>query len=250
MALVEVDRQDNIAIITLNRPERMNALGRVMLDELRAAYREVEDDPAIGAAVLTGRGRAFCAGRDIKEGAEGDTGLREQATTTNVDLYMTNNTAKPLVSAVNGFAGGAGFYLATRAVDFVVAGRSAAFEIAEVPRGILHGWQTGFWANLSRAAARELAFGFRIGGQRAYDMGLANAVSEDADLLETALKAARHIARMPREVILTNRQLLARLDPQVPADLSAEGRAAYLSLLERGGAGDREFLDRRTASTN
>ncbi|MFD0661770.1 enoyl-CoA hydratase/isomerase family protein [Thermocatellispora tengchongensis] len=162
---------------------------------------------------------------------------------------MNCNVAKPLVAAVNGYAGGAGFYLATRAVDFVVAARSASFQIAEVPRGILHGWQTGYWANLPRAAARELAFGFRISGRRAYDMGLANAYAEDDEqLMPSALAAARHIGAMPQSVILTNRELLKRLENELPPDVAADGRAAYLSLLERAGAGDREFLERRGTS--
>jgi len=241
MSLIEFERVGDVAIIALNRPERMNALGSEILSELREAYRELADDASLRVGVITGRGRAFTAGRDIKEGAQ--TGeLARQATTANLDLFMENNSPKPLVSAVNGYAGGAGFYLATRAVDFVVAGASAVFQIAEVPRGIMHGWQTGYWAGLSRAAARELAFGFKISGRRAYDMGLANAYAEDADLMDTALSAARHLAAMPATVIEANRQFLKRLDPVIDENLAAEAKGVYRALLATQGAGDAEFL--------
>lgn len=250
MALVEFEKVDQTGIVTLNRPERMNALGRDMLAELRAAFDEVDRDPDLKVGIITGNGRGFCAGRDIKEGAEDGAGLRDQATTHNVDLFMTNNHSKPFVSAVNGFAGGAGFYLATRSVDFVVAGASAAFQIAEVPRGILHGWQSGFWLGVSRAAAREIAFGFKVGGRRAYDMGMANAYAEDGELMDAALAAAKTIASMPSEVIALNREFLKRLDPQLPEELAGDARQAYLSMLEKQGAGDEEFMKQKAGSAS
>ncbi|MFD0661771.1 enoyl-CoA hydratase/isomerase family protein [Thermocatellispora tengchongensis] len=66
MGFVEFERDGEVGVIVLNRPERMNALGSAMLGELRAAYRELEGDPGLKAGIVTGRGRAFCAGRDIK----------------------------------------------------------------------------------------------------------------------------------------------------------------------------------------
>lgn len=242
MSFIDFERDGNVAIISLNRPERMNALGAVMLGELRDAYATFADDPQLRVAVVTGRGRAFCAGRDIKEGAEADASLAHQATTANLDLFMENVSNKPTVAAVNGFAGGAGFYLATRSMDFVVASASARFQIAEVPRGIMHGWQSGYWAGVSRAAARELAFGFMVSGRRAYDMGLANAFAEDDALMDTALAAARHIATMPAAVIEANRAFLHRLDPTVDESLAAEAKAVYRAQLAANGAGDSEFL--------
>ena len=177
---VEFERVGEVAVIRLNRPERMNAMGATMLGQLRDAYDALAQDDGLRVGIITGTGRGFCAGRDIKEGAAAGARLQDQATTANTDLFMENNSAKPLVAAVNGYAGGAGFYLGTRAVDVSVAAQSATFQIAEVPRGILHGWQTGFWGNLSRAAAHELAFGMKVSGQRAYDMGLVNRVCGDA----------------------------------------------------------------------
>jgi len=243
---VEFERSGEVAVIRLNRPERMNAMGSVMLGQLRQAYRTLAADESLRVGIITGNGRAFCAGRDIKEGAEAGARLQDQATTANTDLYMENNSAKPLVAAVNGYAGGAGFYLATRAVDLSVASRSASFQIAEVPRGILHGWQTGFWMNLSRAAAHELALGLKISAQRAYDVGLVNRVCDDDQLLDTALAAAREIASMPPEVIRDNRELLRRIAPPVPAELLDAAREMRMEIQRRLGDGDSEFLASRS----
>jgi enoyl-CoA hydratase/carnithine racemase len=242
---VEFERHDEVAVIRLNRPQRMNAMGAVMLGQLRDAYRTLAEDDSLRAGIVTGTGRAFCAGRDIKEGAQAGTRLQEQATTANTDLYMENNSVKPLVAAVNGFAGGAGFYLGTRAADFSVASRSASFQIAEVPRGILHGWQTGLWMNLSRAAAYELALGMKVTGQRAYDMGLVNRVCDDDELLEVALAAAREIATMPTAVIRDNRALLRRVAPAVPQEIVDAALEMRLEIQHQLGDGDKEFLTSR-----
>ncbi|MGN6125623.1 MAG: enoyl-CoA hydratase/isomerase family protein [Humibacter sp.] len=243
---VEFERNGEVAVIRLNRPERMNAMGAVMLGQLRDAYHALEEDESLRVGVITGTGRAFCAGRDIKEGAEAGARLQDQATTANTDLFMENNSAKPLVAAVNGYAGGAGFYLGTRAVDFSVASRAATFQIAEVPRGILHGWQTGFWMSLGRAASHELAFGMKVSGQRAYDIGLVNRVCEPDELLDVALTAAREIAGMPAEVIRDNRALLRGIAPAVPQELVDEARGLRLEIQRRRGDGDAEFLSARS----
>ncbi|WP_214104068.1 enoyl-CoA hydratase/isomerase family protein [Acrocarpospora catenulata] len=250
MSYVELERNGSVAIIRLNRPERMNALGAEMLDQLRAAYTEVDTDDGIAVGIITGNGRAFCAGRDIKEANTGDTPLEQQATSKNVDLYMENHRAKPMIAAVNGYAGGAGFYLATRAVDLVVCSPSASFQIAEVPRGLLHGWQSGYYFNLSRAASIELAFGFRVSGERAYAMGLANELTSDEDLLATAVKRAEYIAQMPAGVIADNRALRAKLENVVARELEVEGQQRFRALVNAGVAaeGDRSFLEKRSAA--
>ncbi|MCR2799339.1 enoyl-CoA hydratase/isomerase family protein [Microbacterium sp. zg-Y818] len=242
---VEFERSGEVAVIRLNRPERMNAMGAIMLGQLRGAYRLLAEDDSLRVGVLTGTGRGFCAGRDIKEGAEAGARLQDQATTANTDLFMENNSAKPVVAAVNGYAGGAGFYLGTRAADFSVAARSAVFQIAEVPRGILHGWQTGFWMNLSRAAAQELALGMKVSGQRAYDMGLVNRFCEDEELLDVALSVAREIAAMPQEVIRDNRALLRGIAPTVPREVVDAALEMRLEIQRRRGDGDAEFVSSR-----
>ena len=249
MALVEYERTGPVGVVRLNRPERMNALGAAMLDELRAAFTEIDSDDAVRVGVITGSGRALCAGRDIKEANTADTSLSEQATTKNLDLFMENNHAKPMVSAVNGYAGGGGFYLATYSVDLVVAAESASFHIAEVGLGILHGWQTGFWFNLSKAVSTELAYGFRVGGRRAYDGGLANRVTTDGELMDTAMGMAQHVAAMPLPIIEANRALRSRLDNRIPEDVDAEGGRRYREIMDSGlaGEGDKAFLASRSS---
>lgn len=252
MSFVEFERVGPVAVVTLERPDRMNALGAEMLLQLQAAYEQIDRDSAVRVGILTGRGRAFCAGRDMKEANTAETDLSEQATTKMHTLFMENHSSKPLVSAVNGYAGGAGFYLATRAVDFVVAAESARFQIAEVPRGILHGWQTGHWFNLSRAASLELAFGFAMNGARAHAVGLANDVTPDDRLMEVAMARADYIAQMPADLIAANRALRARVENTVPAEVDDDGNRMYRELMASGVAaeGDRAFLEKRAVKPN
>lgn len=252
MTFVEFERDGAVALITLNRPERMNALGNDMLLQLKDAYAEIDANDAIKVGIITGRGRGFCAGRDMKEASTSDTDLSEQATSKMHTLFMENHSTKPLISAVNGYAGGAGFYLATRAVDLVVAARSARFQIAEVPRGILHGWQTGFWFNQTRAAAMELALGFAVDGERAYATGLANDVADDDRLMEVARARADYVAAMPANLIRANRAFRARLENEVPPPVDADALRVYHELLEDGTAaeGDKSFLEKRAVKPN
>lgn len=251
MATVEFEKIGNVAVVRLNRPDRMNAMGSEMMTELRAAYAELIRDPQLRVGLITGNGRAFSAGRDIKEASLADGSLREHPVVINQDLYMESCLDKPIVTAVNGYAGGSGFYLATRFADFIVAGESAVFQIAEVPRGIPHGFQTGFWASLPRAASLELALGFTITGRRAYDMGLVNEVTSDEALFETAFERAKYIACMPSKVIFQNRQLRRALDNQVPKNVAGLEAAAFadFAVADDAADGDLEFLNRKKVRT-
>jgi enoyl-CoA hydratase/carnithine racemase len=153
-----------------------------------------------------------------------------------------------MVSAVNGYAGGSGFYLALRFADIVVAAESAVFHIAEVPRRILEGWQTGFMLGLSRAASFELAFGFRISGRRALEIGIANDLTTDENLMDVAMARATHIAAMPPDVIRYNIELRRRLDAIVPSDVAQRGSELRNTVADDPNAaeGDKAFLDKRT----
>lgn len=247
MPLVTYEKRGAIAVITLNRPEKLNAMNAQLLADLRGAYEEFERDEQVFVAVITGNGRAFCAGRDIKEQAQTGGGLETAATTQNVDLYMTNALSKPMVAAVNGFAGGSGYLLATRFVDLTVAAESAIFEITEVRLGQMYGWEFGREFGLTRAASMELAFGFPLSGRRAFEVGLVNDVTANDQLMAVAMARAEHVARMPQRIIRYHRELLRMMIPPIPEDVQRLFTQYYAAAQSSADfvEGDRAFIEKR-----
>jgi len=157
VALVEKQRQDSVLLIRLNRPERLNALGRELLVELVDAWLEYEDDKNLKVAILTGTGKAFCAGEDLKEAAErGTPGLPDLPVR---DPYWHSELTKPVIAAVNGWAMGGG-YILTHLADLRVASQDAVFEISEARHWLLGAYNFGFSERFSHAVATELALGF------------------------------------------------------------------------------------------
>jgi enoyl-CoA hydratase/carnithine racemase len=227
---VVVSVDDRVALIELNRPHRLNAADRSLLVGVAEAFIRVRDDDEIVAAVLTGRGRAFCTGMDIVEWQErGEPGIGAPDISPLVDPYFpyrSDDLAKPIISAVNGMALGAGFYLATNA-DLVVAARSSCFEITEVIHGALVGWEFGILAGLPRVIATELALGGRLTAQRAYDVGMINAVVDDGREVDEALARARRFVQLPPLGYRENRRLLTRLVPRVPPDVADDAAATF-----------------------
>jgi len=247
MPLVTYEKQGAIAIITLNRPEKLNAMNAQLLADLRGGYEEFERDEQVFVAVITGSGRAFCAGRDIKEQAQTGGGLEAAATTQNVDLYMTNALSKPMIAAVNGFAGGSGYLLATRFVDLTVAAEAAIFEITEVRLGQMYGWESGREFGLTRTASMELAFGFPLSGRRAFEVGLVNDVTANDRLMAVAMARAEHIARMPQRIIRYHRELLRMMIPPIPEDVQRRFTQYYAAAQSSADfvEGDRAFIEKR-----
>ena len=131
MAVVETEKQGQIMLIRLNRPERLNALGTQLRAEMCDAFVEFRKNPDLEVAVFTGAGRAFCAGEDMKESLErGAPGLDSPP---REDPFMNGTLEKPVICAVNGFAMGGGFMLVER-TDLRVASSNAIFEVSEASR--------------------------------------------------------------------------------------------------------------------
>ncbi len=199
-----MDVADGVALITLNRPEAMNALNRELFGALAAALLRVRDDEAIHVAVITGSGRAFCAGADLKERAGTGIGAGGLGGGPPKDLFRptpplspyTVDTGKPVIAAVNGFALGGGMEVAL-ACDLRIAGASARFGLPEVTRGFFPGG--GGPVRLPRAIPRAVAMDMLLTGEpldaaAALRWGLVSRVVPDGDLLETAMTMARRIA--------------------------------------------------------
>jgi len=192
-----VEQRDRIGLITLNRPEALNALNTQLMTDVVAAAEAFDRDPGIGCLVLTGSERAFAAGADIKE----------MASLEFVDAYLTDQFAdwdrfarlrKPVVAAVAGYALGGGCELAMMC-DILLAADTAKFGQPEVKLGVLPGM--GGTQRLTRAIGKAKAMelcltGRMMGAEEAERAGLVSRIVPAADLLDEALNVARTIADM------------------------------------------------------
>ena len=154
MAMVETEHRGQVMLIRMNRPERLNALGRELRAGLAEAWCEFRDSDQLEVAVFTGTGRAFCAGEDMKESIQrGAPGGGEQ---TVENPFMNGTLQKPVIAAINGYAMGGGFMLVER-TDLRVAVPGAVFEVSEAKRWLLGGYHHGFLAGLPHPIATESA---------------------------------------------------------------------------------------------
>ena len=204
--LLEVIK-DGVAVLTLNRPERLNAMSGAMLDGLLDALPRLAEDGAVGVVVLTGAGRGFCAGGDVKAMAEGSetTGvtLEERAQGLRARMEVSrwlHEMPKPTIAMVRGAAAGAGLSLAL-ACDLRIAGDSARFGTAFARVGYSGDFGGSFFLTrlVGTAKARELYFtADLLDAHQALGLGLVNRVIADARLEEETLALARRLADGPR----------------------------------------------------
>jgi enoyl-CoA hydratase/carnithine racemase len=199
-APVLLDLTDGVATITLNRPDAMNSLDVATKVSLLEAVRSVAENPAARCVVLTGSGRAFCTGQDLKEHIQLlESGGSEQLFTTVDDHYnpivsTLAGMAKPVIAAVNGVAFAGGFLLA-QMVDLVIAADHAKFAITEAKVGRGSPWAAPLpWLIPPRVAMEIMVTAKPITAQRAYELGLVNKVVPFADLRSAASAMAAGIA--------------------------------------------------------
>jgi len=199
--------KDGVAILTLNRPDRLNAMSGEMLDAMLEALPRLADDPAVGVVVLTGAGRGFCAGGDVKAMAEGrefgGTTLEEKAQALRTRMEVSrwlHELPKPTIAMVRGAAAGAGLSLAL-ACDLRVASDNARFATAFARVGY-SGDFGGSWfltQLVGTAKARELYYTAEIvDAAQALALGMVNRVVPDARLEDETLAFARKLANGPR----------------------------------------------------
>jgi 2-(1,2-epoxy-1,2-dihydrophenyl)acetyl-CoA isomerase len=197
---VEVNRDGSAVKIALNRPERMNAWSEGLSQDLLTVLREVAADETVRAVMLTGNGRAFCSGADLKDGADDAVAGKLDTYTTLTRWYHPIVTTirqmpKPVLTAVNGPAAGAGLSLAL-AGDLVVAAESAYFMLAFVGIGLVPDGGASLFvpSRVGFARAAEMAMlGERVSAVKAVDWGLINSAWPDA---EFAAKAEALLTRL------------------------------------------------------
>lgn len=199
-----VDRSEGVATVTLNRPGSMNSLSVALKEALRDALREIAADPAVRAVVLTGSGRGFCVGQDLREHvalleAKDPAPLATVSEHYNPIVQALATMPKPVVAAVNGMAAGAGAGL-TFACDFRIAAKSAGFLLAFANVGLSLdsgvSWTLPRLIGSARATALAL-LAEPISAEAALEMGLVNAVVDDERVGEAARELAARLAAGP-----------------------------------------------------
>ncbi len=209
---VILERKGAVGIVTLNRPQALNALSAALIRDLGAALDELEADAAIGAVVITGSEKAFAAGADIKE----------MASRTYMDVYLNDfvtkgwervtTCRKPIVAAVAGYALGGGCEIAMMC-DTIIAADTAKFGQPEITIGTIPG--SGGTQRLTRAVGKAKAMemcltGRMMDAEEAERSGLVSRVVPAAELLEEAIKVAAKIASMSRPAVLMAKEAINR----------------------------------------
>ena len=204
---------EGVATLTFNRPDRLNALSTPMMEGLLEALPRLARDAAVGAIVLTGAGRAFCAGGDVKNMAEGrvERGMEEAVTHLRGRMEVSrllHEIPKPTIAMVNGPAAGAGMSLAL-ACDLRMAGQSARFITAFANIGFSGDFGGSYFLSklVGAGKARELYYTAEpLDAARALALGVVNRVVADADLIEVTMQLARKLARGPRVALALMKQ--------------------------------------------
>jgi enoyl-CoA hydratase len=209
---VILERKGAVGLITLNRPQALNALSAALIRDLGAALDELEADDAVGAIVITGSERAFAAGADIKE----------MASRTYMDVYLSDfitkgwervgSCRKPVVAAVAGFALGGGCEIAMMC-DTIIAADTAKFGQPEITIGTIPG--SGGTQRLTRAVGKAKAMEMCLTGRmmdaaEAERSGLVSRVVPAAELVDEAMKVAGKIAAMSRPAVLMAKEAVNR----------------------------------------
>ena len=215
-----VERKDGVGVITLNRPKAMNALSAALMDELRRALIDLEDDDEIGCLVITGSEKAFAAGADIKE----------MQSKTYMDVYLEDfitatweqvaKNRKPIIAAVSGYALGGGCEIAMMC-DFIIAADNAKFGQPEITIATIPG--AGGTQRLPRFIGKAKAMdmcltGRMMGVEEAERAGLVSRIVPVAELMNETMKAAQRIASLSRPSVMMAKESINRAFETVLAE--------------------------------
>jgi enoyl-CoA hydratase len=245
------EKRGEIGLITLNRPDALNALNSKLLSELLDAVTKMDADGKIGAMVITGSAKAFAAGVDIKE----------MQSYEYADVYLDDfiagwdrfaETRKPIIAAVSGYALGGGCELAMMC-DFIIAGEGAKFGQPEITLGVIPGM--GGTQRLTRAVGKAKAMDMCLTGrlmsaEEAESCGLVARVVPDHDVVEEAMRAAEKIASFSQPAVLMAKETVNRaFETTLAEGLRFERRIFYsMFALEDQKEGMAAFAEKRSPS--
>ena len=206
---ITFEKEDDIAVITLNRPERLNAWTQRMNGELVEAVTLCNDDPEVGAIVFTGAGRGFCAGADIRDNFQAR--LDGDGERVEHDWVALVRSSKPMVAAVNGASVGVGATMILP-MDVIVASDEAKFGMFFIKMGVVPELASSHFLvqRMGFGRASEMCLTGRLySGQEAYDQGLADRVVPHADLMTEAKTMASMMAANPAPHLRWVKELLS-----------------------------------------
>jgi enoyl-CoA hydratase/carnithine racemase len=236
MAAVEYEKNNHIVTIIMNRPECYNAFDYNMTLGLAESWTRFEADDDAWVAIVTGAGKAFSAGLDIRNVSVEELQKAKRADLPRVpvaDPFWEDKFEKPVIAAVNGYAFGAGFLLALRA-DLRVASEDALFQLSEVAVGLPVGVWPPEWClvreNLPYVVTAELLVGMTLNAGRAFQLGFVNEVAPPDQLLVAAKAMAERLISVPPLAPYYNLKLLRRLRRAqifLPPDIEKEGEENY-----------------------
>ena len=252
-----VEQKGNIVVITLNRPDRLNAISRDMLGELSAKVVEADKDPEIRCIVLTGTGRGFCSGLDLVDAGQGGIGGGEGGRARPRQLFDLRDAPinvmwsidTPIICALNGAAAGYGMDLSLLC-DIRIAGESAKMAAVTAKRNVVPE-SGGTWL-LPRlvgwAKAAELYYRARtVGAAECLELGLVNTVVADDQLIDTAMQWAQEIAENAPMAVQTTKRMM-RMGLEESYDTAVDHLMAHLGPMfqsEDFQEGVNAFLERR-----
>ena len=253
-----VEQNGNIVVITLNRPDRLNAISRVMLNELSMKMTEANKDPDVRCIVLTGSGKGFCAGLDLIDVGQGGIGSgdskgsnrpRQLFDLRDAPINVMWNIDTPIVCALNGAAAGYGMDIALLC-DIRVSGQSGKMAAVTAKRNVVPE-SGGTWLLprlIGWAKASELYYRGRVvGSEECLDIGLVNTVVPDADVMTTAMTWAQEIADNAPLAVQTTKRMM-RMGLEQSYDTSVDQLMMHLGGMfqsEDFKDGVQAFLERR-----
>ncbi|PKB79527.1 MAG: hypothetical protein BZY88_12850 [SAR202 cluster bacterium Io17-Chloro-G9] len=246
--VINVGQQDRVAIVTLNRPEVLNALSFQLVRELDEAITDFEQDESVGAIVVTGSGeRAFSAGADIHENREFSDEEREKVTAQRAEFtWHLATSIKPVIGAINGLCYGGGTVMAT-SMDFLLGCEKSSFRFLAVNYGQMNAtWSLPTMVGWPKA--KELLYsGREVFADEAFKIGLLNHLVPAGELVEKAVEVAAGIAKNRIEGVANIKQMLTEhtglpIEEQYRNEINARtGRFKGLSVED----GFKDFLERK-----
>ena len=244
------DKNEQVVTVTLNRPEALNAINRQLKQEFIDALLRFDADDDARVAIVTGAGRAFCAGRDLKErSSDNAAGVQARATDSlgSESLSMFPRVSKPLIAAINGYAMAGGWAIA-QSCDLRVAADDASLGITESRWSLLPPFAAHLARLIPMANVLELVFTAEpITARRAHEIGFVNKVVPRDNLMDEALGLARRMVRNAPLSLRMFKELAYRGQAMGEPEIAALTRVMYDRLLvsEDAGEGPRAFAEKR-----
>ena len=244
------EKRGNVVVITLNRPDALNSINRQLRSELSDAITQFDEEDDSYVGIITGAGRAFCAGRDLKERASDNAaGVQARAKDSMYEdrPYMWPQTWKPLIAAVNGYALAGGWSIA-QMCDLRMASEDAELGITETKWSLLPPFGTILSKMIPLSAVLELCMTAQpVSAQRAYDMGFLNKVVPGDQLMAEAMNMAQQIADNAPHALQYFKELAYRGQNMSTQDISSLTYHMYDQLLatEDSKEGPRAFAEKR-----